>query len=233
MSHHKASVLKDTSSLLEHQRRLNMSSLSNRLKQMQQVDMSTLSDLSHLRLGDFEEGVVGFGKYMTASYQEAWQDQEWISFVVSRFANSTKETHRRLIRYVELQLEWHESHQTPIMTSPGVSRQPTGLSHPVTNMSRLGSLPKAKPKAAAGRSTATSIAVPVTTHLPDMESDWDELDSVTYHHGSMNPTPLSQDPNFQEMRERLLNMENVMGRVIEHLDRHASHTPVPEDQNGP
>jgi hypothetical protein len=35
----------------------------------------------------------------------------------------------------------------------------------------------------------------------------------------LNPTPLEQDPNFVAMQSRLLNMENALTRVINHLDR--------------
>lgn len=216
--------------LLKHQQinpvrqiapRVTPMSLTQRLKQMQQIDNSSLLDLSHLQLEDFEGQLVGFGKFEHSTYQEAWKDQEWINFVASRFAKSTKETHRRMIRYVELKLEWHEANQTPIVRTPSTSGAPPNLAQQPPLVHQRGARAKTTAKAVA----APSTRAPVTTHLPDMESDEWEMDSVTFPSGYTASIPVDQDPNFLDMQERMTNMEHLMNRVIQHLDSQATRTP--------
>jgi hypothetical protein len=43
----------------------------------------------------------------------------------------------------------------------------------------------------------------------------------------MDPPPLSQDPDFQAVQQRLLNMEDALTNVIRHLEDRAV------DQNQP
>lgn len=194
-------------------------SLSQRLKQMQQVDNSELSDLSHLPLADLHQEKVNFGqKYPGVTFQEAWKDQEWIQFVASRFSTSTKLAHRMLIRYIELQVDWHEVNNAAIPRVPPVESRTstTGLSRQMPVFPRLQAKSKAAPKAAA----AHNIGGMVETHEdPD---DW-ELDSVMFQNGYTDPT-MTNPPglNMAEMQDRLLNMENVMNRMITHLEQQAN-----------
>ena len=75
------------------------------------------------------------------------EDQEWVQFMVSRYSKSTKESHRRYLRYVELKVEALEQSQE---TVPSGSN-PLGV---------LRSQAKAK-------AMARPIGNPINTSLPD------------------------------------------------------------------
>ena len=96
-----------------------MSSLLNRLKGLQaEVDVP-LTDLSHLSLTDLEQEKVSFGqKHLGHTFSQAWEDQQWINFMVSKYAESKVMSHRRLIRLVELKVEAHEAAQAVIPVLP-------------------------------------------------------------------------------------------------------------------
>ena len=198
-----------------------MASLSQRLKKMQVSDDSQLPSIDHLKLEDLESMKVSFGqKHSGSTFSEVWKkDQDWVSFVVNHYATSRKESHRLFIRYVELKLEWHEANMVSI---PKVSPIESQGNQQMPVFTRLGAKSKAAPKAAADHSTGAGVI----THLPDMEPEEWEISSQMYHPGSMNQSPVDQDPSFLEMRERLLNMENVMNRVIQHLEQ--AHQPSGE-----
>ena len=96
-----------------------MSSLLNRLKGLQaEVDVP-LTHLSHLSLTDLEQEKVSFGqKHLGHTFSQAWEDQQWINFMVSKYAESKVMSHRRLIRFVELRVEAHEAAQAVIPALP-------------------------------------------------------------------------------------------------------------------
>ena len=73
---------------------------------------SDLASLDHLTLEELATETIAFGqKYKGHQYQDTWQDQEWIQFMVSRYQNSSKEEHRRFLKYVELQVSAIEQGQ--------------------------------------------------------------------------------------------------------------------------
>ena len=98
-------------------------SLCSRLKNLQQVDHSSLSDLSQLSLDDLHQEKVAFGeKHQGKTFQEVWKtDQSWIQFVAGRYNKSPKTAHRLLIRYIELMLDHHEEQQLPILVDLSAS----------------------------------------------------------------------------------------------------------------
>ena len=78
-----------------------------------------LTDLSHLSLTDLEQLKVSFGqKHLGHTFSQAWEDQQWINFMVSKYAESKVMSHRRLIRFVELKVEAHEAVQAVIPVLP-------------------------------------------------------------------------------------------------------------------
>ena len=60
-----------------------------------------VEDLSHLSLDEELSGENG-QKHNGKTFAEAWMDQEWVTFMVTRYSQSTKLAHRRFLRYVEL-----------------------------------------------------------------------------------------------------------------------------------
>ena len=193
-------------------------SLSQRLKGLQTKAEPTTEDLAHLSLRDLETEVVDFGKKNCGrSYQEVWStDQEWVSFMVDRYGKSHNISHRKFLRYVELMVQQHEEQQLPVVVQPsqgyaGVS----GLAEALPK-AQLTAKPKSRPKAAAAHSTGLEGPI----HFPSLEDDLLE-ETEMYNSLTMVPPPLSQDPEFHAMKERLLNLESALTKVVNHLETQA------------
>ena len=204
--------------------------LSQRLKQLQQpVADSVLPDLSHLRLEDLRVEKVDFGtKHKGKTYEEAWLDQPWISFMASHYGESKSMSHRKLLRFIEMMVDKHEASGQPIAVSSSHADVPNPQSQRPMDP-RASMKAKAKPMA-----NPKSSPIPVEfTHLPEMDdADW-ELGSQTYQSGFMEEAPLNQDPSFLAMQTRLLHMEDALGRVINHLEgqNRPSNQAAVEDPN--
>ena len=200
-------------------------SLSKRLKELQERDSGELKDISHLTLKDLQDQKVQFGeKHLGRPFHQVWEeDQEWISFIASKYADSTKMSHRLIVRYITLRVEQHERSQTPIRVAPPVESQAASSQLPMS----LRPVPKikAKPKA------ASQIPHSEIVHLPDMEAEEEEWNLGTYQSGYTEPTPMNAD--MMAMQTRMLHLENALTQVIQHMEHQAGiHQPVPEDQEG-
>lgn len=198
-------------------------SLSKRLKDLQQQDSGDLKDISHLSLTDLQDQKVQFGqKHLGRPFHQVWEeDQEWIAFIASKYAESTKMQHRLLIRYITLKVEQHEQSQAPIRVAPPPESQVVPSQLPVG----LRSAPKVKAKPKA----ANRVPYSETVHLPDMEAEEEEWNLGTYQHGFMETHPMSAD--MMAMQNRMLHLENALTQVIQHMEQQAGiHQPVPEDQ---
>ena len=120
-----------------------MASLSQRLRSLQIPASKMPESLDHLRLEDLENETISFGqKHQGHSFQEAWLDQEWVHFMLGRYQNSTKESHRRFLKYVELRVEEMENSQTVL---------------PPRQTSSQGNRAKAKPKPGAKTMATPSL----------------------------------------------------------------------------
>jgi hypothetical protein len=49
-----------------------------------------------------------------------------------------------------------------------------------------------------------------------------------FNQGTTATTPLHQDPEFTALQDRILNMENALGRVIQHLENQVEKN-IPQD----
>ncbi|CAL1130755.1 unnamed protein product [Cladocopium goreaui] len=168
---------------------------------------------------------VQFGqKHLGRPFHQVWEeDQEWISFIASKYAESTKMSHRLIVRYITLRVEQHERSQTPIRVAPPAESQAASSQLPMS----LRPVPKikAKPKA------ASQIPHSEIVHLPDMEAEEEEWNLGTYQSGYTEPTPMNAD--MMAMQTRMLHLENALTQVIQHMEHQAGiHQPVPEDQEG-
>ena len=185
-----------------------MASLSQRLLQMQTHVAIQVEDLSHLTLEELHTEAISFGqKHRGQSFQETWKDQEWVSWMVSHYGHSNKTSHRRFLRYVELKLDHHEAQQLPIPVVPQDSL-------PMTSSGAKGSAKSAGPSPGMIAAKAKIRPQhPGLVHLPDMEDAGWALEPGTYTQGTMN-----QDPNMEAMQQRMLNLENALTRVIQHIE---------------
>ena len=144
-------------------------SLSQRLRQLQIPSTLEPVPVDHLTLTELSSEVVTFGqKFNGRTFEDTWQDQEWVQFMISRYQKSPKEAHRRYMRYVTLKVESMEQSQGVI---------------PRTNPGSASLRPQAKVKAMAKTFAAPSLISSVG------ESEWD-LPSETYDPVTMVPQAL-------------------------------------------
>jgi hypothetical protein len=194
-----------------------MSSLQQRLRAIQTPIEVEVQDLSHLTLEELSQEKVSFGqKHLGQPYAEAWKDQEWVTFMVSRYGGSTKLEHRRFMKYIDLKVTQHETHQMPIPVVPpdSVPLQPSAKA------CSPGMIAAAKPKARGGHSRAI--------HLPDMEEGgWSMepgMEPGMYTSATMTSGGKQE---MEAMQQRILNMENALTRVIRHLETQHGTTAPP------
>ncbi|CAL1152976.1 unnamed protein product [Cladocopium goreaui] len=194
-----------------------MSSLQQRLRAIQTPIEVEVQDLSHLTLEELSQEKVSFGqKHLGQPYAEAWKDQEWVTFMVSRYGGSTKLEHRRFMKYIDLKVTQHETHQMPIPVVPpdSVPLQPSAKA------CSPGMIAAAKPKARGGHSRAI--------HLPDMEEGgWSMepgMEPGMYTSATMTS---GGNQEMEAMQQRILNMENALTRVIRHLETQHGTTAPP------
>ena len=210
-----------------------MASLINRLKSLQEETPVELTDLSGLTLAELSKEKIAFGqKHMGETFETAWEDQMWINFMVTKYGSSKVLAHRKLIKFVELKVEAHEKHKQAIpielkveahekhkqaipILPPRESRD--GYTDETSDHSGSKYIqPKAKVRP-SGRS-----------HEPPILVDGDEeLEFEMYNSGTMDQPPLSQDPDFQAMQQRLLHMEDALTKVIRHLEDKTSEQSQP------
>ena len=95
---------------------MSAASLPQRLQAMQMATPVEFHDLDHLGRAELAMEIIDFGnKHKGKSFIEAWtEDQDWVSFMVKHYATSTKLSHRKLLKFVDLQLQEHEKHQMPV-----------------------------------------------------------------------------------------------------------------------
>jgi hypothetical protein len=176
-----------------------MASLSQRLRSLQIPATTTVESLDHLRLEDLVTETISFGqKHQGHSYLEAWEDQEWIHFMINRYQGSTKESHRRFMRFIELKIEEMEQAQTVLPRRQTPSGQ-----------SRLQARPKPMAK---------SLATPIS--LQDGVDDWD-VESEMFIPVTTAYASGQTSEEMMALQTRMLNMENALTRVIHHIEEQA------------
>jgi hypothetical protein len=179
-------------------------SLTQRLRQLQIPSSVPTESLAHLTLPELATEVITFGtKHQGETYESAWKDTEWVMFMLSRYQTSTKESHRRFIRFTELKIEALEKGQETIHRDLPV----------LPNHGRQTAKAKAKP-------LAKSLATPSHTSLPDGEEDWDieHVESEMYNPGTMNVPPMVMAEDMHALQTRMLHMENALTRVIAFIE---------------
>ena len=130
--------------------------------------------------------------------------------MVSKYAKSKVTSHCRLIRFVELKVEAHEAAQAVIPVLPPKESQ-ASAAETADHSGRRFIQPKAK-------ADAGGFPVP---RIIAMDEELQELaEFEMYSSGTIPPVPmpLSGDPDFQAMTERMLHMETALTKVIRHLE---------------
>lgn len=183
-------------------------SLQQRLQAMQMKEPVQTNDLDHMTREQLALEIIDFGsKHKGKSYSQVWEeDQDWIMFMATRYQESMKLSHRKFLKFIDMQLTEHEKTQVPIpVTKKAVSMVPINT-------------PKGAAKAKAKTSSAFNIPVPnASVPTGDSEDEW--LSGEMYE---SQMRTMSQDPmvteNIQALQDRMLNMEQALGRVIQFIE---------------
>ena len=183
-------------------------SLQQRLQAMQVKEPMQTNDLDHLTREQLAHEVVDFGgKHKGRSYSEVWhEDQEWVMFMVSRYQESMKLSHRKFLRYVDMQLTEHEKTQMPVpVTKKAMNMIPINT-------------PKEAAKAKAKTSSAFNIPVPDgSAPTGDSEDEWLSGEMCESQMKITNQDPMVNE-NIQALQDRMLNMEQTLSRVIQFIE---------------
>jgi hypothetical protein len=163
-----------------------------------------VESLEHLTLSELATEVVSFGtKHQGKTYEEAWGDTEWVMFMLSKYQSSTKESHRRFIRFTELKIGAMEKNQ-------GITHKDVPI---LPNRGLQTARAKAKPM-------AKSLATPSHTSLQDGEDEWDieHIEPEMYNPGIIDAPPMAMTEDLNALQKRMLNVENALSRVIHFIE---------------
>ena len=186
--------------------------LAQRLKKLQVKADEKPEDLSHLQLVDLHQEKIQFGqKHHGTSFQTVWEtDQSWVTWVTQHYGASTKGAHRKFMWYVELQIEKAEKTGEKIVMKEA---------QPEIGIKETGKFYHPQPKVRPSKCPETKI------NLADFEDEEEE----TFEMIAQYQEP--PGPDVQHLEARMLNLENALQRVINHLEDQAvraqSHSSAP------
>ena len=105
-----------------------MSSLSQRLKQIQVPVETQKADFSHLSLQQLEETKITFGHtHVGKTFREMWLNhQDWILWFSGRFEKSGKEEHQKVLHYINLMVERAERTVSTVPATKGAAPAQVG-----------------------------------------------------------------------------------------------------------
>ena len=181
--------------------------LSSRLDRvLAQGSTDSVETFRQLSLEEMGGHKVTFGKsHIGKTYAEMWQTEKgWIRWFSKTYGDSQKDEHRKMLAYVEAMIAQHEEiyEMAPLQENAQEVIRP----HPKTQ-------PKSKAAPAPMMMTAT------TEIMTEMDDPWDVMDLQTQAAIMHSP----QQEMIDALQSRVLNMENVMGEILNHV-RHANQT---------
>jgi len=181
-----------------------MTSLSQRLKQIQVPTEPVKVDFSHLSLSDLEMTKIEFGQtHQGKTYNEMWlHHQDWVLWFAGRYEKSGKENHQKLLFYIQKMVERAELAGTNVPMTKG-----------------------APPKSSMTASKAK--AMPKMTPQPQIEapSVWDmteeEFEIFAAEEAEMAlsvAAPEGNNPDVSHLEHRMLQVETTLSQIITLLE---------------
>eukprot|EP00434_Breviolum_minutum_P005586 symbB.v1.2.004926.t1/scaffold281.1/size241006/7 len=191
-----------------------MSDLALRLQKIQRREAAVLADISHHTLQELSEMKIKFGStHVGRSFQHMWDvEQEYITWFLQRYSRSTKLDHRLFVRFVELQIQRYEDWGGTVpVTSERAQTQTKQISMTAT--------PKMTPKAKSKSRAAGSQHIEAVPAFLDMsqEEEFEFLQDEWQATEILNRVNAPPDPEVQTLQNRMLNLENALQQVINHL----------------
>ena len=202
-------------------------SLSQRLQRVQEKLEVPLPELEPMSILEMEKQLIDFGNtHKGKTYKEMWEkEQSWVSWFVSHYQKSPKKNHRLFIRYVTSMVERAEvtGQRVPVLPSEKDLDPHTGKGY-----GKKSPEPKARSK-------------PMASSMPIPEAALDELNQLTSQ-GQFDPEEMAEMESFEviqnepshpeigHLESRMLNLENALSRVIQHLEVMSAQPQTPEDR---
>ena len=184
-----------------------MSSLSQRLKDLQVPGETAKFDFSHLSLAQLEETKVDFGQaHVGRTYREMWLNhQEWLLWFAGRYEKSGKEGHQKILHYVQLMVERAE------LTGQGV---PLTNQKEVEKTRSLTGAQASQPEVNHGaRAKAKAmVTVPIQTSLWDYEDDPETFEMLS------ETAPIQENVKIMNLESRMQGVETALASILQHLE---------------
>lgn len=144
-------------------------SLATRLERLQrhQDGSTTLENFRWLTTEEMGKDVINFGKaHQGETLHHVWTNhQDWIKYMVKRFANSTKVEHQKLFIYVDRMIKKEEIHLGVVSDPDDEETMPVAAGKGAGKSSHQGKSAAAKPKAKAKMAAHPAI--------PTGEEEWE------------------------------------------------------------
>ena len=181
-----------------------MSSLSQRLKQLQTAVEPTQHDFSHLSLQQLEETQIDFGQsHVGKKYQEMWQShQDWVAWFTNRYEKSGKKSHQKFLHYVQIKVEKAELEGTTVPVRSGGTSTVTQLT------TKAKTMPKKKTTAPPAEQVAVWDAAE-----EEFELYPDEIE--------MGLSAIGTEGNQQEviqLEHRMQHVETTLSQIVNLLE---------------
>ena len=182
------------------------------------ADQARLLQVVQMDLMKIEFGRQQLGK----TFKEVWdREQPWVTWFTQHYENSQKYEHQIFLHYIETKVE-----------RAGLTQQAI----PVTNVPQKIKMPaqmatksRAMPKSFAATKCKTMARPPVVQenhHEFDYDLDPDNFEVIPeLENVASQNLPEEDNPHVLAMEQRLYQMENVMSRVIQHLEAQATIAP--------
>ena len=179
----------------------------------------TKPDFSKMSVEAMDHMKIDFGRQQLGkTFKTVWdQEQSWVTWFAQHYEHSHKYEHQMFLHYVELKVERAELTQQAIpVTNPTPKTK-----MPATVATKSRAMPKgyAVPKCKA-MTRPTAIQEDSLAYDYDLDPENFEVIPDLENVASQN-LPEEDNPNVLAMQQRLYQMENVMARVIQHLESQA------------
>eukprot|EP00435_Cladocopium_sp_Y103_P072470 s855_g40.t1 len=156
----------------------------------------------HLSMMDLEETVIDFGNtHRGRKYIEMWNDhQDWIAWFTARFEKSGKESHQKLLHFIQLKVERAE------LTGEGVQMH--------SGPKQIYMQPKMKAKAVPKKPYMVAVETPLPIDLEEEEDLFEFLPEA-----EMDSRSVAATENAHPLESRVNQMEAMLGRILAHLEQ--------------
>ena len=187
----------------EFQSDMAMSSLCQRLKQIQVPTETVKMDFSHLSFNQLEETRVDFGQaHSGKTYREMWVNhQDWILWFTGRYEKSGKESHQKMLHYIQLMIERAELNGTNVPLTKGTAPK--------------GSMAMTKAKAMPKRAMQPPTE---TTSVWDATEEEYEIFTEEAEMGLSVAAPEGNNPDISHLEHRMLHVETTLSQIITLLE---------------